>query len=173
MQYFDFYASPLSKMMLASNGEKLTGLWFNDQKYFSAALADDAQQHSLPIFAETKKWLDIYFSGRQPDFTPPLELNGSPFRLAVWDLLLQIPYGSTVTYKDLAVKIAALQNKKAMSAQAIGGAVGHNPISIIVPCHRVTGTNGSLTGYAGGLDKKLALLKLEGLDTSKFTNPKW
>lgn len=172
MQYIDFYASPLGKMTIASNGQKLTGLWFDKQKYFGAGLAVDAQQQNLPIFAETKKWLDIYFSGRQPDFTPPLELNGSSFRLAVWNLLLQIPYGSTVTYKDLTAKIAAQQNKKAMSAQAIGGAVGHNPISIIIPCHRVTGTNGSLTGYAGGLDKKLALLKLEGLDTSKFTIPK-
>ncbi|PWM76674.1 MAG: 6-O-methylguanine DNA methyltransferase [Phascolarctobacterium sp.] len=169
MQYIDFYASPLGKMTIASNGQKLTGLWFDKQKYFGAGLAVDVKQQSLPIFAKTKKWLDIYFSGRQPDFTPPLELNGSPFRLTVWNLLLQIPYGSTVTYKDLAAKIAAQQTKKAMSAQAIGGAVGHNPISIIIPCHRVTGTNGSLTGYAGGLDKKLELLKLEGLDTSKFT----
>lgn len=172
MQYTHSYQSPLGGITIASDGIALTGLWFNDQKYFAAGLTADAQQEKLPIFTATKKWLDIYFSGREPAFTPPLELNGSPFRLAVWNLLLHIPYGSTATYKDIAIKIAAQQNKKAMSAQAIGGAVGHNPISIIVPCHRVTGANGNLTGYAGGLDKKLALLKLEGLDTSKFTNPK-
>lgn len=172
MLYTCFYKSPLGGITMASDGTALTGLWFDGQKYFAEGLAETAAAKTLPVFDEAVRWLDIYFGGRRPDFTPPLNLEGTAFRKEVWQLLLQIPYGSTVTYKDLAAKIAAQQNKKAMSAQAIGGAVGHNPISIIVPCHRVTGTNGSLTGYAGGLDKKLALLKLEGLDTSKFTIPK-
>lgn len=156
---------------MASDGTALTGLWFNGQKYFAEGLAETAAAKTLPVFDEAVRWLDIYFGGRRPDFTPLLNLEGTAFRKEVWKLLLQIPYGQTTTYGELAAQLAVSKGLKRMSAQAVGGAVGHNPISIIVPCHRVVGTGGSLTGYAGGLPKKLALLKLEGIDTAKFTLP--
>ena len=113
------------------------------------------------MFEETKKWLDIYFDGKEPDFTPRLHLQGSPFRMEVWEILLKIPYGKTTTYKEIAERVAAQRGIPSMSAQAVGGAVGHNPVSIIVPCHRILGTDGSLTGYAGGVEKKKSLLSLE------------
>lgn len=142
--------------MLSSDGEALTGLFFDGQRYFGSMV--DAQHEKravLPIFKETSRWLDIYFSGRKPDFMPTLELRGTPFQQRVWKELLTIPYGQTVTYGELACRLGC------RSAQAVGGAVGRNPISIIVPCHRVVGADGSLTGYAGGLDRKRALLGLE------------
>lgn len=172
MQYTDIYQSPLGEITLASDGTGLTGLWFAGQKYFAAGLNDSTAQPNLPIFKQAKRWLDIYFSSRQPDFTPPLNLQGTAFQQAVWALLLKIPYGTTTTYKALAQQAAAVLHKNTMSAQAVGGAVGHNPVSIIVPCHRVVGTGGSLTGYAGGLAAKVALLQTEGIDTAKFTMPK-
>lgn len=171
MLYTCFYKSPLGGITMASDGTALTGLWFDGQKYFAEGINPDAEEKKLPIFDEAMRWLDIYFSGRRPDFTPPLNLEGTAFRKEVWQQLLQIPYGQTTTYGELAAQLAAHRGLKQMSAQAVGGAVGHNPISIIVPCHRVVGTGGSLTGYAGGLAKKLALLKLEGIDTAKFTMP--
>ena len=161
------YNSPLGGITLASDEEGLTGLWFDGQKYFgSGILKDDpmpekAETKKPPVLEQTVKWLTLYFSGQEPDFTPPLHLIGSEFRLAVWKILLEIPYGQTTTYKELAGRIAEQRGIKSMSAQAVGGAVGHNPISIIVPCHRVLGTDGSLTGYAGGIDKKISLLTLE------------
>lgn len=129
------------------------------------------KEKELPVFDAVKTWLDIYFSGKEPDFTPPLHLTGSPFRLSVWKLLQQIPYGKTMTYGELARRIAGQRGLPHMSAQAVGGAVGHNPISIIVPCHRVVGSDGSLTGYAGGVDKKQRLLALEGVDVGKLFVP--
>ena len=123
--------------------------------------AEEKEGKRPPVLEQTVKWLNLYFSGQEPDFTPPLHLIGSEFRLAVWKMLLEIPYGQTTTYKELAGRIAEQRGIKTMSAQAVGGAVGHNPISIIVPCHRVLGTDGSLTGYAGGIDKKISLLTLE------------
>lgn len=171
MSYTCFYKSPLGGITMASDGTTLTGLWFDGQKYFAEGLAETAVAKTLPVFDETVRWLDIYFGGHRPDFTPPLNLEGTAFRKEVWQLLLQIPYGQTTTYGKLAAQIAAKHGQNRMSAQAVGGAVGHNPISIIVPCHRVVGTGGSLTGYAGGLVKKLALLKLEGIDTANFTMP--
>lgn len=161
------YNSPLGGITLACDEERLTGLWFDGQKYFgSGILKDDsmpekAETKKPPVLEQTVKWLDIYFSGQEPDFTPPLHLIGSEFRLSVWKMLPEIPYGQTTTYKELAGRIAEQRGIKSMSAQAVGGAVGHNPISIIVPCHRVLGTDGSLTGYAGGIDKKISLLTLE------------
>ena len=151
---------------MASDGESLSGLWFDGQKYFGAGLAADEEEQTesgeiLPVFEETKKWLDIYFDGKEPDFTPRLHLQGSPFRIEVWEILLKIPYGKTTTYKEIAERVAAQRGIPSMSAQAVGGAVGHNPISIIVPCHRILGTDGSLTGYAGGVEKKKSLLALE------------
>ena len=165
MLYTCFYKSPLGGITMASDGTALTGLWFDGQKYFAEGLTETAAAKTLPVFDEAVRWLDIYFSGRRPDFTPPLNLEGTAFRKEVWQQLLQIPYG------QLAAQLAAHNGLKRMSAQAVGGAVGHNPISIIVPCHRVVGTGGNLTGYAGGLAKKLALLKLEGIDTANFTMP--
>lgn len=171
MQYVAAYNSPLGSMTMASDGSSLTGLWFGGQKYFGAGLKTSAAAQSLPVFDLTAQWLDIYFSGRCPDFTPPLCLQGTDFRRDVWRLLLKVPYGTTTTYKQLAQQLAAAKHKTAMAAQAVGSAVGHNPVSIIVPCHRVIGINGSLTGYAGGLGRKLALLKLEGINTAALTLP--
>ena len=125
----------------------------------------------MKLLAEVRRWLDIYFDGRKPDFTPPLNPIGSRFRKDVWEILLQIPYGQTVTYGDIAWKLAEKRGLARMSAQAVGGAVGHNEISVIIPCHRVVGTNGSLTGYAGGIDKKIRLLELEHADMSRFFGP--
>ena len=158
------YRSPLGDLLLAADEEGLTGLWFEGQKYFANTLPDTRIVQETKILTEAKKWLDIYFSGEEPKFTPPLHPVGTAFRQAVWKILLQIPYGQTVTYGEIAQQLAAEQGISTMSAQAVGGAVGHNKISIIIPCHRVIGADGSLTGYAGGIDKKIALLKLEGTD---------
>lgn len=154
MQYICKYQSPLGGITVSADGNSLTGLWFDGQKYFAATLPAAHEEKQLPVFDQTQRWLDCYFSGKNPGFTPPLRPKGSPFRQAVWEILLQIPYGETITYKDIAEEIARQQGKQTMSAQAIGGAVGHNPISIIIPCHRVVGSDGSLTGYAGGIPKK-------------------
>ncbi len=161
MLYLHRDASPLGEMTLASDGAALTGLWFDGQRPpLDLSKAREAEE-LLPVFARTLCWLDIYFSGRAPDFTPPLRLSGTVFRETVWDLLLTVPYGKTVTYGELARLAAARLGLARMSAQAVGGAVGANPVSIIVPCHRVLGADGSLTGYAGGLDCKRFLLELE------------
>lgn len=172
MEYVYHYDSPLGGITLASDGEVLTGLWFDGQKYFGSTLSADHEPRSLPVFEQTKKWLDIYFSGKAPDFTPPLAVGTTAFRQAVWDILLTIPFGQTMTYREIADKVAAQKGLAHMSAQAVGGAVGHNPISLIIPCHRVIGTDGSLTGYAGGTDKKLWLLTMEGAGSDKIRLPK-
>ncbi len=159
---FTFHiCSPLGGITLAGDGNALTGLWFDGQKYFSPRLSRECTEKDLPVFRETALWLEIYFGGGIPDFTPALHPAGTPFRLAVWNLLLEIPYGRTVTYGQLAAKSAVRLGRPRMSPQAVGGAVGHNPISLIIPCHRVLGADGSLTGYAGGLDRKKRLLELE------------
>ena len=155
------YDSPLGGMTMASDGEALIGLWFDGQQYFASTLGNNQEQRMLPIFEDTSRWLDVYFSGQKPDFTPKLRLIGTPFRQLVWQQLLAIPYGQTVSYADIAHHIAQQRGLTSMSAQAIGGAVGHNPISLIIPCHRVVGTDGSLTGYAAGLERKRWLLNLE------------
>ena len=156
------YDSPLGGILLAADEIGLTGLWFDGEKYFADNLPAEHIQKETFILLEAKRWLDIYFTGQEPDFLPPLHPIGSAFRQSVWEILLQIPYGQTVTYGEIARKMAELKNTSHMSAQAVGGAVGHNAISIMIPCHRVVGTNGSLTGYAGGIDKKRKLLELEG-----------
>ena len=158
------YPSPLGEMLLTADTAGLTGLWFVGQKYFPQDLEENRQKADLSIFQEVKRWLDIYFSGREPDFMPPLHLTGTPFQKEVWDILLTIPYGKTLTYGDIANQLAAKRGLTHMSAQAVGGAVGRNPVSIIVPCHRCVGSKGQLTGYAGGIDKKKALLALEKAD---------
>jgi len=147
---------------MAGDGEALTGLWFDGQKYFACSLAADSRESELPVFLETRRWLDLYFGGSEPGFTPRLKLSGTDFRKSVWNILLKIPYGRTMSYGQIAELIAEGKGIAKMSAQAVGGAVGHNPVSIIVPCHRVIGSDGSLTGYAGGLDKKKWLLTHEG-----------
>ena len=172
MEYTHHYDSPLGGITLASDGGKLTGLWFDDQKYFADTLEKEHEEKNLPIFEETKRWLDIYFSGNTPDFTPPLRMKTTEFRKAVWEIMLTIPYGKTMTYGEIAEKIAKQKGLSRMSAQAVGGAVGHNSISLIIPCHRVVGTNGSLTGYAGGIDKKMQLLTMEKADMTNFFIPK-
>lgn len=171
MTYINHYDSPLGGITLASDGQALTGLWFDGQKYFGDTLSEQNETGALPVFDETKRWLDIYFRGEAPDFTPPLSLNTTPFRRAVWEIMLTIPFGQTMTYGQIADQIARQKGLPHMSAQAVGGAVGHNSISIIIPCHRVVGTGGSLTGYAGGIDKKVKLLTLEKVDMSAFFTP--
>ena len=155
MTYTKTYSSPLGDILLAANDTSLTGLWFHGAKYFAEGLEDEREEKLTPVLEQTLRWLDIYFSGVKPDFTPPLELHGSTFRRRVWAELMKIPYGATVSYGETARALGV------NSAQAVGGAVGHNPIGIIVPCHRVLGADGSLTGYAGGVDKKIRLLELE------------
>ena len=171
MSFVCKYNSPIGTIIIASDGECLTGLYFEGQKYIDKNLLE-SKYIDLPIFEKTKKWLDVYFSGKAPKFTPPILLKSvSQFRKIVWDILAQIPFGKTTTYGEMAKQIEEKTGKR-VSPQAVGGAVSHNPISIIIPCHRVLGTGGNLTGYAGGIDKKLALLKLDGHDTSKFKFPK-
>lgn len=161
MVYKHLYISQLGSITLASDGKSLTGLWFDGQKHFPHNLVSESTKAELPIFTQTIKWLDTYFGGAVPDFTPQISLQTTPFRKAVYEILLKIPYGHIMTYGEIANIIAEQKGIKRMSAQAVGGAVGHNSISIIIPCHRVVGTDSSLTGYAGGLDKKIELLKLE------------
>lgn len=172
MTYLYDYNSPLGKITMASNGEALIGLWFEGQKYFKASVNGECEKKSLPIFDKAIKWLDTYFSGKEPDFMPKLLITGTPFRKAVAEIMLAIPYGKTMTYGEIAQKIAEQEGLSKMSAQAVGGAVGHNSISIIIPCHRVVGANGSLTGYAGGIDRKIELLKLEKADITGSFIPK-
>ena len=172
MTFIQHYNSPLGGILLAADEIGLTGLWFNGQKYFARSLPAGYTEQNTPALSEAKRWLEVYFTGKKPDFMPPLHIVGSAFRRAVWEILLQIPYGKTTTYGEIARQLAKKQKLPWMSAQAVGGAVGHNEISIIIPCHRVVGTNGSLTGYAGGIDKKIKLLELEHTDMSSFFVPK-
>ncbi len=171
MDYISHYTSPLGGITLASDGEALTGLWFDGQKYFAATLSAQREERRLPIFEETAEWLDVYFGGKAPGFTPALNPRSTPFRKDVWDILLTIPYGQTMTYGDIARRLANQKGLAGMSAQAVGGAVGHNAVSLIIPCHRVIGSDGSLTGYAGGIDKKMKLLRMEGADLKKLRAP--
>ena len=161
MPYTAHYASPLGGMLLAADDAGLTGLWFEGQKNFARGLNGTHEERALPLFDEVKRWLDRYFSGREPDFTPPLHLLGTAFEREVWAILRAVPYGKTTTYGEIAAQLARRRGLAHMSAQAVGGAVGRNPISVIVPCHRVLGADGSLTGYAGGLARKRRLLALE------------
>ena len=157
---------------MAADGEALTGLWFEGQKYYALYLDKEHEENDLPVFQQAKEWLNIYFSGKDPDFTPPLRFTGSAFQNEVWAILAAIPYGKTRTYGDIAQELAQKRGLPRMSAQAVGGAVGKNEISSIVPCPRVVGANGSLTGYAGGISKKIALLKLEGAFKEAYFIPK-
>ena len=169
MQYIHYYESPIGQILLTADEQGLTDLMLQGEPW---TLAADHSEKATPAIIESVQWLDIYFSGNIPDFIPPLHLTGSPFQMEVWKLLLEIPYGKITTYGNLAKQIAQQRGISRMSAQAVGGAVGSNPVSIIVPCHRVIGANGNLTGFASGLDNKIALLKQEGHDMSKFSMPR-
>ena len=162
MDYTAHYQSPLGGITLASDGDAIVGIWFDGQKFFAETLEEEHQEKDLPVFQDAFRWLDLYFSGEIPDFTLPLNLRGTYFRRQVWQALLTIPYGQMVTYGDLAKRIAIQRGVAHMSSRAIGGAVGHNPIGIVIPCHRVVGSDDTLTGYAAGLKKKTKLLELEG-----------
>ena len=168
MFFNDYYNSPIGNITMASDGESLCGLWFDGQKYFASTVKGETEDKTLPVFEQTKKWLDIYFSGNEPDFTPKLSLNGSEFRKAVWDILLTIPYGSVMTYGEIAKILAKQRGAAKMSAQAVGGAMKRNPIAIFIPCHRVVGANGKLGGYFGNDRRKIDLLTLEGQDMRGF-----
>lgn len=171
MTFVRHYDSPLGGILLAADEHGLTGLWFDGEKYYADNLPTEHTERETPVLAETVRWLDVYFTGREPDFMPPLHPAGSAFRQAVWEILGQIPYGQTTTYGEIARQLAETRGLGHMSAQAVGGAVGHNEISILIPCHRVVGKSGSLTGYAGGIDKKVKLLELEKTDMSRLFIP--
>lgn len=180
------YASPLGDILLTADEKGLTEAWFVGQKHFATRSCDaheislaeiceaseDSRVDSAFILARAKQWLDQYFAGIEPNEQVPLHLIGTDFQQEVWSILLSIPYGQTSTYGDIAKRIANKRGITRMSAQAVGGAVGHNPISIIVPCHRVLGSDGSLTGYAGGIERKISLLSLEGIDVAALPNAK-
>lgn len=172
MIFIQHYDSPLGAILLAADETGLTGLWFDGQKYFARDLPVERVEQNTPALSEVKRWLDIYFTGKEPDFMPPLHPIGSAFRRSVWDILLRIPYGQTTAYGEIARQLAEKQGRPRIAAQAVGGAVGHNKISIIIPCHRVVGTNGSLTGYAGGIDKKVKLLEWEHTDMTGLFVPR-
>lgn len=165
MKYTDNYKSPIGDILLAADETGLTGLWFDKQKYYSNGLKPDAEEKKLSVFAHAKRWLDIYFSGREPNFTPQISMAGTSFQLEVWNILCRIPYGKTMTYGEIAAVIARKRGTSSMSARAVGAAIGKNRISIIIPCHRVVGADGRLTGYAGGTDKKAKLLDLEKIES--------
>ena len=167
MNFTHYYQSPLGILTFTSDGEALTGIWFDRQKSFTNEISSEPGEKILPVFAQTVEWLDTYFSGKEPAFTPPLAIHTTAFRKAVWEILLTIPYGQTRTYGEIAQQLAAQRGLKRMSAQAVGGAVGHNAFVLIIPCHRVIGTDGSLTGYGPGIEKKAKLLEMEGIWSTK------
>ena len=166
------YNSPLGRILLAADEKELTGLWFENSKYFGSNLPQEYRESMNVVLRKTKRWLDIYFAGENPDFLPPVHLIGTPFQKEVWKILLEIPYGKTTTYGEIAERLAKEKGIQRMSARAVGGAVGHNPISILVPCHRVMGKNGSLIGYAAGLDKKVKLLEMEHINRNSLCYPR-
>ena len=166
VDYVHHYKSPLGWITIASDGTALVGLWFDKQRFFAATLSSDQKERPLPIFEQAVRWLDLYFSGRNPGFVPQIALRTTEFRQEVCRIMLAIPYGRTMTYGKIAEIIARQKGIPRMSAQAVGGAVGHNPVSLIIPCHRVIGANSALVGYGGGLDRKSALLSLEHADLS-------
>ncbi|HJD96427.1 methylated-DNA--[protein]-cysteine S-methyltransferase [Mailhella massiliensis] len=171
--YFIRYLSPVGPLTLTGDEQRLTGLWLDGQKYFQSTLREPLlPDPGSAVLTQARTWLDRYFAGENPSPEElPLAPSGSAFRQLIWKELCRIPFGEVTTYGRLAERAAMLLNRKTMSAQAVGGAVGHNPISIIIPCHRVVGSDGSLTGYAGGLEKKIRLLELEGVDTTSFRIP--
>ena len=173
MYYSTTYSSPIGTMTLACHEDNLVGLWTQGQKYHGDTIPEAMiENNDMPIFGTAKKWLDRYFAGKKPGIAElSLAPIGGEFRQSVWKILCEIPYGKVITYGDIAKKIAVKMGRESMSSQAVGGAVGHNPISIIIPCHRVVGSNGSLTGFSGGVQMKVKLLELEGVDMSRLFIP--
>ena len=173
MIYMTHYKSPIGDILLASKNDKLIGLWIENQKSYLSNFKEEIKEvDNIEILIKTKKWLDSYFNGEKPNIKElDIEPIGSDFRKSVWKILIDIPYGKVITYNDIAKKIAKERGIKKMSAQAVGGAVGNNPISIIIPCHRVIGTNGSLIGYTGGIKIKKYLLEHEKVDMSNLFVP--
>lgn len=169
MNYKKIYKSALGNLFLLSDGKYLTGLYFENQKYFDENLLKNYLDKDIEIFEKTFAWLALYFSGKDPKFRPDLKFIGSEYRKRIWKLLLEIDYGKLVSYKDLANAYNKVFPKEKTSPRAVGNAVSHNPISIIVPCHRVIGSNKKLTGYAGGLDRKVKLLELEKVDIKNLS----
>lgn len=175
MFYSAEYASPVGRLTLCSNGAALNGLWLEGQKYHGGTIPEamtPCDGSATPVFRQAFDWLDAYFAGKRPAIGDlPLAPIGTDFRQIVWRILTEIPYGEVTTYGEIARQVAREQGKECMASLAVGGAVGHNPISIIIPCHRVVGADGSLTGYAGGLDKKIWLLTHEGYDMTRTYRP--
>lgn len=165
MVYVQHYASPLGDILLASDETALAGLWIEGGRFFAETLPTECLRQETHVLAETKRWLDVYFSGEEPDFTPPLNPAGSEFRQSVWRFLLDIPYGQTTTYGAIADSLAKQRGVAKVSGRAVGGAIGHNEISLIIPCHRVVGANGNLTGYGSGLNNKIKLLQHQASST--------
>ena len=172
MHYTSIYQSPVGEILLAADEIGVVGIWFKEEKYYAYCLDKENIPKETPVIKELKKWLDIYFQGKEPDFVPPIHMIGTDFQIEVWNILREIPYGTTTTYSEIAKKIAKNRGLERMSAQAVGTAVGKNSINLIVPCHRVVGTNNSLAGYAGGIDKKIEFLKLEGAYKNEYFVPK-
>lgn len=177
MTYTMQYISPLGTITISCDEEAIIGLWFDGQRHYEniiqneGKMSDKSQAINHPLLEKAKRWLDVYFSGQEPDFIPPLKYGSTKFRKMVCDIMLTIPYGETITYGEIAEDIARRLDIKKMSAQAVGGSVGHNPISIMIPCHRVIGTDGNLTGYGGGIERKIKLLELEKVDMAKLYVP--
>ncbi len=172
MHYTSLYQSPVGEILIAADDIGVVGIWFRNEKYFAYCLDKENEPRETSVINESKRWLDIYFQGREPDFCPPLHMIGTDFQIEVWNILREIPYGSTTTYNEIAKRIVKNRGIERMSAQAVGTAVGKNNINLIVPCHRVVGTNNSLAGYAGGIDKKIRFLKLEGAFKEEYFVPK-
>ncbi|MDR2065807.1 MAG: methylated-DNA--[protein]-cysteine S-methyltransferase [Prevotellaceae bacterium] len=166
MQYIQKIKSPVGILTVSGDSKNISGLWIEKQKYFAGTLGKNVSERNLPVFEDVQRWLDIYFSGKEPDFMPPLMPEGSPFQKSVWNILRKIPYGQTTTYGEIAKQFEMENKYVRTSARAVGNAVSHNPVSILIPCHRVVGKNGGLTGYAGGIDTKLKLLQMEGVNIS-------
>ncbi|MBR1686460.1 MAG: methylated-DNA--[Clostridia bacterium] len=166
MDYIAHRETPLGRITLASDGERLTGLWFEDQKAYGSTLSEECEEREVPVFTATDRWLDAYFALGQCEAAPPVALRGTVYRRRIWNMLLEIPQGSTVSYGALATLYTERYGERT-SARAVGNAVGHNPISLIIPCHRVTGSDGSMTGYAGGTARKEWLLRHEGIEISQ------
>lgn len=172
MHYKKYYESPIGQLAMTSDGKNITGLWLPNHEDFELKFNEKLFEAELIIFNKAVTWLDDYFLGNNPVIDFPLKAEGTEFRKQVWEILLDIPYGETITYGEIAKQMAQIRGKKTMSAQAVGGAVGNNPISIMIPCHRVVGKDGNLTGYGGGIDTKIELLKLEQMDMNAYYKPK-
>ncbi|WP_066639004.1 methylated-DNA--[protein]-cysteine S-methyltransferase [Desulfolucanica intricata] len=170
-EYIYKYNSHIGMLTVLSDGENITGLWIKNIRNSENSEIIEVDAGDLPVFEKTREWLDCYFDGKEPDFMPPVKTKGTEFRQSVWRILREIPYGKVITYGDIAGRIALQTGKTKMSARAVGGAVGNNPVSILIPCHRVVGAKGNLTGYGGGLDIKVRLMQLEGMDMSRFHMP--